>query len=111
MPSQIEKLQKELSDQCTMWSDEYDKTRRVERILPVLLHPCAGDHPTIEIAFNEVKLCIKRLHTERSTSLDTFLEVARLCNTLHRELSRALLEREDYYKTVPDPDEEKDITS
>jgi hypothetical protein len=101
MPSKIESLLKEL-DQCNeMFSDECDKTERVERILPMLIHPYAGSCASLPIAFHECTSSIKRLSNDREHSVDTLHSVARLLNTLHDLLFRALLDRKQY-EALPD---------
>jgi hypothetical protein len=112
MPSKMEMLLRELDTTNEMFSNEFDKTERVERILPMLIHPYAGSCATLPIAFHECTSSIKRLSKDREHSVDTMHSVARLLNTLHELLSHALLDRKQYDalpdKNDDDYDDEKD---
>ena len=96
MPSKMEMLLRDLDNTNEMFSNEFDKVERVERILPMLIHPYAGSCGTLPIAFHECTSSIKRLSKDREHSVDTLHSVARLLNTLHDVLSEALLDRKQY---------------
>ena len=96
MPSKMEMLLRELDQTNEMFGEEFDKTERVKRILPMLIHPYAGSCGTLPIAFHECTSSIKRLSKDREHSVDTLHSVARLLNTLHDVLSEALLDRKQY---------------
>ena len=96
MPSKLELTLRELDNTNEMFSNEFDKVERVERILPMLLHPYGGNCATLPIAFHECTTSIKRLSKDREHSVDTMYSVARLLNTLHKLLSEALLDRKQY---------------
>ena len=86
----------DLDNTNEMFNNELDKVERVERILPMLIHPYAGSCGTLPIAFHECTSSIKRLSKDREHSVDTLHSVARLLNTLHDVLSEALLNRKEY---------------
>ena len=96
MPSKMEMLLRELDQTNDMFGEEFDKTERVKRILPMLIHPYAGSCGTLPIAFHECTSSIKRLSKDREHSVDTLHSVARLLNTLHDLLTEALLNRKEY---------------
>ena len=104
MPSKLELTLRDLDNTNEMFSNEFDKTQRVERILPMLIHPYAGSCGTLPIAFHECTSSIKRLSKDREHSVDTMHSVARLLNTLHELLSHALLDRKQY-DALPDNNE------
>jgi hypothetical protein len=108
MPTKMEKLLQELDSANEQLGNEFDKTERVEKILPMLKHPYAGKHATLPIAFHECTSSIKRLSKDREHSLDTMHSVAELLNTLHSLLSDALLDRERYDPSSSNCDEDDD---
>jgi hypothetical protein len=108
MPSKLERTLRELDTTNEMFGNEFDKVERVERILPMLIHPYAGKHATLPIAFHECTSSVKRLSKDREHSLDTMHSVAELLNTLHSLLSEALLDRERYDPSSSNCDEDDD---
>ena len=108
MPTKLESTLQDLDRTNEMFNNEFDKTERVEKILPMLKHPFAGKHATLPIAFHECTSSIKQLSKDREHSLDTMHSVAELLNTLHSLLSDALLDRERYDPSSSNCDEDDD---
>ena len=70
MPSKMEMLLRELDQTNDMFGEEFDKTERVKRILPMLIHPYAGSCGTLPIAFHEeAKRAYGSLEHENCVSL------------------------------------------